>query len=60
MFKVLGALLVLHVFHALNAGKVYVNSGFSGKFVAREESPACFWMVIVIYSGLSLAPFFLF
>lgn len=55
MFKLLGALLAVYTAYAAYAGSVYANSGPGGRLVFREESPSYFWVVIAIYSGLSVA-----
>lgn len=36
-------------------GEVYAKSGVRGRVVSRADSPEYFWVVIVIYAGLSVA-----
>lgn len=55
MFKVIGAALAVYVCYAIVSGGVYAKSGISGRNVLREDSPRYFWVVIAIYSALSLA-----
>jgi hypothetical protein len=55
MFKVLGILLALYAAYAAASGKVYAKSGVSGRIVSRRDSPRYFWVVIIIYAGLSAA-----
>lgn len=55
MFKFLGVMLALYVVHAVWTGEVYAKSGASGRRVSRAETPASFWIIVVIYCGLSLA-----
>lgn len=55
MFKVLGVLVGLYAIYAAFSGRVYAKSGMGGRTVSRDESPEYFWIVIVIYAGLSAA-----
>ena len=55
MFKALGLLVALYTVYAALTGAVYARSGPGGRVVARAESPEYFWIVIVIYAGLSVA-----
>jgi hypothetical protein len=55
MFKVLGVLLAGYTIYAAVRGEVYAKAGPGARRVARNESAGYFWVVIVIYSGLSLA-----
>ena len=55
IFKALGVLVGLYAIYAAFSGRVYAKSGMSGRTVSREESPEYFWMVIVVYLGLSVA-----
>jgi hypothetical protein len=55
VFRVLGLLLALYTICAALAGAVYAKSGPGGRVVSRDESPGYFWIVIAIYTGLSLA-----
>ncbi|CAG0929818.1 MAG: hypothetical protein EFKGCFLK_01931 [Rhodocyclaceae bacterium] len=55
MFKLLGVLLAMYVIHAVVTGSVVAKAGPGKATVLRAESPEYFWIVIVIYAGLSLA-----
>lgn len=55
VFKVLGAVLAVYTVRAVLAGEVYARSGMGGRVISKDESPRYFWLVIAIYSGLSLA-----
>ena len=55
MFKVLGIFVALYTLYAACTGTVYAKSGVSGRMVSRKESLEYFWIVIVIYLGLSIA-----
>ena len=55
MFKALGVLLSAYTLYAIVRGEVYAKAGPGGRLVTRRESAGYFWIVIVIYSGLSLA-----
>ena len=55
MFKALGIILAFYTVYSAFAGEVYAKSGASGLKVSREESPAYFWVVIIIYGALSIA-----
>jgi hypothetical protein len=55
MFRVLGALVASYVVYAILRGEVFARAGFSGRMVSRETSPEYYWIVVAIYSGLSLA-----
>ena len=55
MFKPLGVIVILYTLYAAFTGSVYAKSGIAGRAVRRDESPAYFWIVIVIYFGLGIA-----
>ena len=55
MFKALGLFLGLYVAYAAYKGEVYAKSGAWGRAVMRTDSLEYFWMVIVVYAGLSIA-----
>ena len=55
VFKILGALLGLYTLYAALKGEVYAKRGASGRVVSRADSPEYFWVIIAIYTGLSLA-----
>jgi hypothetical protein len=55
LFKLLGVLVALYTLKSVLSGDVYVKSGPGGRTVARAEEPRYFWVVIVIYGGLSVA-----
>lgn len=60
MFKLLGVLVCLYSVYAAVTGRVIARSGPWARVVSRQESPEYFWLVIVIYAGLSIALFFFF
>jgi hypothetical protein len=60
MFHVLGVLIGIYTVYAAMAGRVYAKSGPFGRTVVRDESPRYFWVVIVIYAGLTIALLFVF
>ena len=51
----LGVLVALYTTYAAIKGEVYAKSGPWGRTVSRVDSPEYFWVVIVIYAGLSVA-----
>jgi hypothetical protein len=55
LFRALGIVVALYVAYAASTGEVYAKSGMWGQMVQRAESPAYFWVIIVIYAGLSVA-----
>jgi hypothetical protein len=55
MFKALGILVAVYAIYAVIRGEVYAKSGASGRTVSRDDSPEYFWVVVVIYAGLSIA-----
>ncbi len=55
MFEMIGALLSAYVLYAISKGEVYAKSGPGGQTVLKRESPTYFWIIIAIYSGLSIA-----
>jgi hypothetical protein len=55
IFKLLGVLVALYTAYAAFTGEVFAKSGPWGRTVSRQESPRYFWIVIVIYAGLSVA-----
>lgn len=55
MFKLIGALVCLYALCAGIQGRVYAKSGAWGRFVARQESPEYFWIVVSIYAVLGIA-----
>ncbi len=55
LFRALGMIVALYTAYSVNAGEVYAKSGMWGRTVQRAESPAYFWVIIVIYAGLSIA-----
>lgn len=60
MFKVLGVLVAIYTVYAAVNGRVYAKSGPSRRTISRQNSPEYFWVVIVIYAGLSVALLFVF
>jgi hypothetical protein len=60
LFKLLGVLLALYVVYGLTVGVVYAKRGPDGAAVKRAEASFNYWATIAVYSGLSLALFFLF
>jgi len=55
MFKTLGIPAALYTLYAAFTGTVFTKSGPRGRMVSRKDSPEYFWVVIVIYLGLSIA-----
>ncbi|MBV6417461.1 MAG: hypothetical protein CMLOHMNK_02161 [Steroidobacteraceae bacterium] len=60
LFQVLGVLLALYVLYALASGRVYAKDRWWGRSFARDAEPGVYWSIIVIYTGLSLALYFVF
>ena len=60
MFKALGIAVFAYVLYAASQGRVYAKSGPWGRVIEREHERTYFWVVIAIYTGLSLALFFVF
>ena len=55
MFKALGILLAGYVLYAIIRGEVVAKAGPGARLIAKQESTRYFWVVIAIYSCLSLA-----
>lgn len=55
MFKLLGLALAIYTLRAAYTGQVHAKAGIGGRAVARADDPEYFWVVIVIYFGLSIA-----
>jgi len=60
VFKLLGALLILYLAHALSTGQVYARRGVWGAFSRRDDEPVRYWSTIVIYAVLAVALLFYF
>jgi hypothetical protein len=60
LFKVLGVALSLYVVYGVSAGHIYAKRGIWGATIKRDEEPVGYWSTIVVYTGLSLALFFVF
>lgn len=55
MFTTVGIVVALNTVYAAMTGEVYAKSGARGRRVSRQTSPEYFWVVIVIYGGVSVA-----
>lgn len=55
LFTGLGILLGVYTLHAAMSGEVFAKSGPWGRTIRQANSPRYFWVVIVIYAGLSIA-----
>jgi hypothetical protein len=55
MFKILGVLLALYTLAAVVRGEVFAKSGVWGRTVSRAQAPEYFWIVIGIYTALSIS-----
>lgn len=55
MFKMIGVALALYVGYALISGRVYAKAGIAARHVGCDESPGYYWVVLIIYAGLSVA-----
>jgi hypothetical protein len=55
MFKGLGILVAAYTLWAIIDGKVYAKSGVWGRHIVKADEPRYYWVVIVIYAGLSVA-----
>jgi len=55
MFKGIGVLVAIYTIYAISRGEVFARSGLWGNTISKTESPKYFWMVIVVYSLLSIA-----
>jgi hypothetical protein len=60
VFKLLGILVALNVVYALSAGQVYARRGPWGALWKRSEHTFNYWAAVTVYSGLSVALFFVF
>jgi hypothetical protein len=60
MFKLLGALLILYIAHALSTGRVYAKRGVWGASSKRDDEPVRYWSTIAIYAVLAAALLFCF
>jgi hypothetical protein len=55
MFKLLGIMLAIYTMLSAVRGEVYAKHRAWGRSIRRDEEAGYFWVVIGIYSGLSLA-----
>ncbi len=55
MFKFIGTVLLIYIFYAIATGRVLAKAGIRVREVLREDSPRYLWMVVAIYSALSVA-----
>jgi len=55
MFKLLGALLILYIAHALSIGRVFAKRGVWGASSKRDDEPVRYWSTIVVYAVLATA-----
>lgn len=55
MFKILGVVFTCYVLYAVVIGKVVARSGPGARVVSRDDSPAYYWTVVVIYLALCIA-----
>ncbi len=60
MFKLLGALLILYIAHALSTGRVFAKRGVRGASSKRDDEPVRYWSTIVVYAVLATALLFYF
>jgi hypothetical protein len=51
----LGLALAIYTLRAAYTGRVHAKAGIGGRAVSRAEDPEYFWVVILIYLGLSIA-----
>lgn len=54
LFTFLGTLLIIYVIYSIARGEVYAKSRAWGKRIYREDTPREFWVVITIYTALSI------
>ena len=54
-FKLLGALLIVYLAHALSTGQVYARRGVWGAFSKRDDEPIRYWTTIAVYAVLAAA-----
>ncbi len=59
-FKGIGLLVFVYTAYCLFTGKVYAKDGASGRTVYKADEPRDYWVIIVIYFGLSVACLFFF
>lgn len=55
MFRILAVAVAAYTAYAVLSGSVLAKSGWRMRRISRAEAPEDFWLVIVIYAGLSLA-----
>ena len=60
MFKLIGALLILYIAHALSTGRVFAKRGVWGASSKRDDEPVRYWSTIVVYAVLATALLFYF
>lgn len=60
LFDLLGVALAIYTALSVARGHVFARAGLWGRSVMRTEEPQQFWMIIVVYAGLSLALIFVF
>lgn len=60
LFKLIAALLVLYILYAINTGAVSARDKWWSKTILRDEDPAGFWEIIVLYSAIALVLAFYF
>lgn len=55
IFKAFGLVFLVYAIWASVTGVVWAKGGTRSRRIVREESPVYFWVIIVIYAGMSAA-----
>jgi hypothetical protein len=59
-FQGVGVLIFLYTLYSVFIGEVYAKDKASGRTVRKSDEPGYYWIIIVIYFGLSFACYFYF
>lgn len=54
MFKLIAVGVAAYILHAINTGAVTAKDKWRSKTILRDENPADFWEIIVLYSAIAL------
>ena len=60
MWQGIGVLVGLYTLFSVLRGEVHARSGMHMETIYRQQKPGAFWMMIVIYGGLTVALFTVF
>jgi len=59
-FKGIGILLFMYTVYCLFTGEVFAKDKAWGRTIYKVDEPKGYWLIIIIYFGLSIACYFFF